>query len=458
MKKTLIILLTILTLTACAQETEKVTTTETTTESISVTEEITSAEIAAEQINVTNSDLPIKSEYNDYITLNTSISPDTEKNLTDIQRKHIEVILNETDSTDKDIMSVLSLKKETADKEHAPVFQADITAVYELDGKTYAVRSYPVMGSSVMYDIWCTEGNTAEYVGDFTASEYVWQYPLKNGQPVMVSYEFYSRGHDYSKTPLIAADVYVIENGKLTECHPDDGKQFFWLCEFESTDKSDQNRLFILDKLEEGYSIAPEDVTELVQNGSFKQELMWSEGKLTAEKSTAVTTAEIAENKKAVLDKEHDPFGVTAVYEGTAFDFNKDGIDDHIYAFSLYNQFQLTVIDGADNTYLFDETIMSAFDESSCRIEIYTNKENSYAVKAVGRNIYSAESELTETIQIFCEKENLLLEAVYDKETEQFLHAYEKYTYDEYTAKQNEILDGYTFNCVMEWSEVKKTL
>ena len=161
-----------------------------------------------------------------------------------------------------------------------------------------------------------------------------------------------------------------------------------------------------------------------------------------------------AENKKADLNKKYAPFGVTAIYEGTAFDFNKDGIDDHIYAFSLYNQFQLTVIDGADNTYLFDETIMSAFDESSCRIEIYTNADNSYAIKAVGWNIYSAESELTETIQIFCEKENLLLEAVYDKETEQFLHAYEKYTYDEYTAKQNEILDEYSFECVIEWSEV----
>ena len=75
-------------------------------------------------------------------------------------------------------------------------------------------------------------------------------------------------------------------------------------------------------------------------------------------------------------------------------------------------------------------------------------------IKAVGRNIYSAESELTETIHIFREEENLLLEAVYDKETEQFLHAYEKYTFDEYTAKQNEILDGYSFECVIEWSEM----
>lgn len=248
---------------------------------------VTSTEQIIEQTAENTNEQQEKREYNGYITLITSLDPDIEKQLTDAQRKNIEVILDNMDSSDKELMSVLSLKKEKKAEENAPIYQAVITEVNEFEGKIYALRSYNVMGSSVIFDIWSTDGSTADYVGDFTASEYMWMYPVGNGLPVIVTYEFSARGHDYIKTPLIAAEVYTIENGKLKECFPDEGKQFFWLCEFEDTDTLNPNRLFILDKLEDGYHIAPEEITELVCNGIFKQDLMWCDGEIVCNGSSS---------------------------------------------------------------------------------------------------------------------------------------------------------------------------
>lgn len=180
---------------------------------------------------------------------------------------------------------------------------------------------------------------------------------------------------------------------------------------------------------------------------------------MTSVKNQLAYSADIlktVKSKKDELNKEHAPFGVTAVYEGTPTDMNNDGCDDFVYAFSLYNQFQLFVIDSTDGTYLMDETIMTAFDADTCIVEFYTDTYGACAVKAVGQNVYAAEAALTETVQIINGEGSFILEAVYDKETNEFLHAYDKYTLEEYQKRQDELLNGYTLLQQIAWNELKE--
>ena len=248
------------------------------------------AEILSSDI-VTNKVLPeeafVRCEYNGYIVLKTDISSfilscqnDDAGNLTDSECKNIEYIVENMDSTNKAIMESLSAGREAVAEENARTYYAEISGLYEADGKTYMIRECSVMGSTVIYDLWCTDGDSVEYVGDFVSSEYVWMYPIKNGKSVIVTYEFTVRGFDYSKSPLIAANVYTIESGILTEYELESDKQFFWLYKPNSDGSSEENELYILNAIEEGYIFAPEDITELALKGKLNQEIEWDGDKI----------------------------------------------------------------------------------------------------------------------------------------------------------------------------------
>ncbi len=228
-----------------------------------------------------------KHEYNGRVILKTdffsfilSCQKDDESKLTDTQYQNIEYLAKNMDSADRAIMKLLSAGLETVAEENAPTYYAEIFGVYDLEEKTYMIRGYHIMGSSFIYEIWCTDGNTIEYVGDFVSTKYEWMYPIKDGKPVIVTYEFTVRGFDYSKSPLIAANVYTIESSMLTEYKLENDKQFFWLYKSKSEGIPEGNELYILDAIEDGYIFAPEDVTELALKGELNQEIGWDNGKI----------------------------------------------------------------------------------------------------------------------------------------------------------------------------------
>lgn len=89
---------------------------------------------------------------------------------------------------------------------------------------------------------------------------------------------------------------------------------------------------------------------------------------------------------------------------------------------------------------------MTQFESENLIIELYSDNNGNYALVFKNRTQVAAASELTETVQIVKENETVVFEAVFDKESGEYLHSYDEYdTYEDYVSKQQKCLDGYTY-------------
>lgn len=165
----------------------------------------------------------------------------------------------------------------------------------------------------------------------------------------------------------------------------------------------------------------------------------------------SINIGEVIEKKKSELDESDAPYGVSEIYTGTMFDYNNDGINDYTILYSMYMQFVFSVVDGENAELLLEERIIIPFDLNNLTTEIYVNNNNEYVIKNIGRTVPTASSALIETIQFTAPSDTLILEAVYDKHTTEFVHAYDKFTYEEYLKKQYDFLDGYKLYLAIEW-------
>ena len=171
-----------------------------------------------------------------------------------------------------------------------------------------------------------------------------------------------------------------------------------------------------------------------------------------ASDDTALINA-VAE-KKNELDEADKPYGVSTIYKSTGFDYNSDGTDDYAFAYSLYSQFEFVVFDGTNAECLLDKRVMMDFIPDKTVCEIYSDNNNNFAERFSSKIQKAAPSALTETIQIFSGNECYSFEAVYDNETGDFVHAYDKYgSYEEYSSAQNTYLDGYSLLYTFSWEE-----
>ena len=156
---------------------------------------------------------------------------------------------------------------------------------------------------------------------------------------------------------------------------------------------------------------------------------------------------------KEKLNNEYSPFVVNSTYYSSEFDFNNDNINDYTLAYTLYSQFQFVIFDGFSGEIIFEDTIMMDFIPSKTICEIYSDKGN-FAERFKSKIQKSAYSEITETIQIITNSQTYMFEAVYDKDTGEFIHCYDKYnSLNEYTAGQNECLTGYSLIGNITWNE-----
>lgn len=145
---------------------------------------------------------------------------------------------------------------------------------------------------------------------------------------------------------------------------------------------------------------------------------------------------------------------MTDIYSGTMFDYNNDGHDDYIFGYSLYAQFQLVIIDSQNGNILFDDRIMTYLTPNTeiAKMEIYRNGNSEYAFKISQRLGNAIATAITETIHIIKGRESFILEAVYDYDTQEFSHAYNKYTKEEYFQKQEELLKEYDHYADIDWT------
>ncbi|MBP3310590.1 MAG: hypothetical protein J6L05_07275 [Ruminococcus sp.] len=171
-----------------------------------------------------------------------------------------------------------------------------------------------------------------------------------------------------------------------------------------------------------------------------------------ASDDTALINA-VAE-KKNELDEADKPYGVSTIYKSTGFDYNRDGTADYAFAYSLYSQFEFVVFDGTNAECLLDKRVMMDFIPDKTLCEIYSDNNNNFAERFSSKIQKATPSALTETIQIFSGNECYSFEAVYDNETGDFVHAYDKYSsYEEYASAQNTYLDGYSLLHTFSWEE-----
>ncbi len=171
-----------------------------------------------------------------------------------------------------------------------------------------------------------------------------------------------------------------------------------------------------------------------------------------ASDDTALINA-VAEKKNA-LDKADKPYGVSTIYKSTGFDYNNDGTDDYAFAYSLYSQFEFVIFDGTNAECLLDKRVMMDFIPDKTLCEIYSDNNNNFAERFSSKIQKAAPSALTENIQIISRNECYSFEAVYDNETGDFVHAYDKYSsYEEYSAAQNACLDGYSLLHTFSWEK-----
>ena len=157
--------------------------------------------------------------------------------------------------------------------------------------------------------------------------------------------------------------------------------------------------------------------------------------------------------KMSELNRSDAPFEVSGIYEGTSFDFNSDGIDDRVFGFALYSQFEFVIFDGKTADIMLDERVMEDIYSSELAAEVYSDNSGNFRFKISEKTAKTADSEITETIQIFPDADPMILEAVYDKETGEFIRAYDEYTFDEYTKKQAELLEGYELYRSIDWQK-----
>ena len=158
--------------------------------------------------------------------------------------------------------------------------------------------------------------------------------------------------------------------------------------------------------------------------------------------------------KQTELNGEYAPFEVSGIYEGTSFDLNGDGIEDRVFGFALYSQFEFVIFDGETADILLDERVMEDMYLPDLTAEVYSDSLGNFRFKISEKTAKTADSEITETIQIFPDADPMILEAVYDKETGEFIHAYDKYTFDEYKEKEAELLRGYDLYLNIEWEKL----
>ncbi len=156
----------------------------------------------------------------------------------------------------------------------------------------------------------------------------------------------------------------------------------------------------------------------------------------------------VIENEKKNLDLSDAPFGVTNIYIGTMFDFNNDSHDDFVLLYSLYSQFELVIIDSQNANILFKDRVMMDILPQT-EIKIYFNSNLEYAFKISNQIAKPHVSNIIETIQIINSSETCILEAVYDYDTNSFVQGYDndynKYNYEEYIQKQEELLNNYNY-------------
>ena len=265
-----------------------------------------------------------KRECNGYIVLETSLSLSKE-DVTDKQFSDAEKILNLLDSKDKSMMNSLSIGKEKAGKTDLETFYAEICDVFSFEDSTYIVRSCSVISGTVLFDIWCYDGTNVNYAGDFTASEYKRVYPVKKEMPVIAAYTFSVRGFNYADAPVIAADVYTIENNMLEKCGTEAGKQFFWLY----NEDEDKSRLFIFDEIKDGSCFAPDDIQNLALSGDIKQELAWDNGRLEVVSGYGkYVTDECSNNEKEIMEIFEKAYDLYLAADGISSEeyINIDGV------------------------------------------------------------------------------------------------------------------------------------
>lgn len=163
---------------------------------------------------------------------------------------------------------------------------------------------------------------------------------------------------------------------------------------------------------------------------------------------------EVVSEYKEKLDNEYSPFGVNSIYYSTEFDFNTDNINDYALAYVLYSQFKFVVFDGSNGKILFEDAIMMDFIPSKTIFEIYSDNNGDLAERFTAKIQKTAYSEITETVQIIASSKNYIFEAVYDKDTGEFIHCYNKYSsLNEYIASQSECLIGYNLIGSVNWKK-----
>lgn len=162
----------------------------------------------------------------------------------------------------------------------------------------------------------------------------------------------------------------------------------------------------------------------------------------------------IIEKKKKELDLSDEPFGVSSIYIGSMFDYNNDGYEDFVLLYALYAQFEFVIIDSQNADILFDDRIMMDL-FSKTKIELYLDNNLKYAFKISDQIAKPQVSHIIETIQIINSCETCILEAVYDYDTNSFSHGYDnyynKYNYEEYVKKQEELLFDYNYYMNLEF-------
>lgn len=154
------------------------------------------------------------------------------------------------------------------------------------------------------------------------------------------------------------------------------------------------------------------------------------------------------EKKKKELNLSDMPFGVTDIYIGTMFDYNNDNHKDYVVLYALYAQFELVVFDSQNSNILLEDRVMMHISPKT-EIKIYHNSDSGYLFRITYQELRPQVPIMVETIQFITGFEENILEAVYDSDTNSFNHGYfnysAKYNYDEYTKKQEELLNGYDY-------------
>ncbi len=140
---------------------------------------------------------------------------------------------------------------------------------------------------------------------------------------------------------------------------------------------------------------------------------------------------------------------------GTPYDFNNDGINDYVVAFPTYGKYVVTVFNGDSMKVIYEVNEVTEFVPQYIKTEIYISQENIAFFRSNRYNKTVAADTLIDEVQIDINNQSYCFEAVYDKNTNKFIHAYDKYKNEEdYLSAQTEILKDYKFDKEITWSEL----